>query len=73
MVASEVGHLRVRVGMRGGHWLAMEYARAFSRFAINCGELILDLVVERVLKTLLQLTTPFGGTTKGCGNGERAV
>ena len=60
MVASEVGHPRVRIGMGRGYCFAMECARAFSRFAIDCGELILGVVVERVLKTPLQITTPFG-------------
>ena len=46
--------------MRRRNCLAMECAGAFSRVAINSGELILDVVVERVLKTPLQITTPFG-------------
>src|SRR6516164_198490 len=60
MVASEVGHPGVRIGMRSGHCLAMERAGAFSRVAINCGELIFSSVVERVLKTPFQVPTPFG-------------
>ena len=43
--------------MRRWHRLAMEYARAFGRFAIDCGELILGVVFERILKTPLHLST----------------
>src|SRR5262245_57774361 len=60
MVASKVGQPRMGIRMRRRHCLAMECAGALGRVAINCGQLILDVIVERVLKTLLQLTTPFG-------------
>jgi hypothetical protein len=41
-----------------GHRLAMECARTSGRFGIDCGELIFALVVEQILKTLLQVPAP---------------
>ena len=46
--------------MRRGHRLAMECAGPCRRFPIDRGKLILGIVVERILKTPLEVTTALG-------------